>query len=104
MSWFAHLPAHELPDGTLLIDVRSTAEYMGGHLDGAINLPLPQFESELPHRAPNRDTPIVVYCASGARSEQALGVMQHQGYTQARNGGGANDLARQLKRQIKTGL
>ena len=104
MSWFAHLPAHELPDGALLIDVRSTAEYMSGHLEGAINLPLPQFETELPHRAPSRDTPVVVYCASGARSEQALGLMQHQGYTQAHNGGAATDLSRQLGRPIRPGL
>ncbi|HEY1091537.1 MAG TPA: rhodanese-like domain-containing protein [Burkholderiaceae bacterium] len=100
MNWFNNLAPSELPSGTLLIDVRSTNEYMSGHVPGAINLPLPHFEQELVHKAPELDTPIVVYCATGARSELALGWLQRSGYTRVCNGGGANELAKQLHRPL----
>ena len=47
MSWLGnlfggHAPAgHPIPEGALLVDVRSPAEYAGGHLQGACLMPLP---------------------------------------------------------------
>jgi rhodanese-related sulfurtransferase len=93
------LPAH-----ATLVDVRSTNEYMAGHLPGAINLPITQIEQEIVHRYPNRDTPLILYCASGARSEQALGMLQRLGYTDAHNGGSAVQLAQHLHERLQAGL
>lgn len=93
-----------LPSGAVLIDVRSYAEYMAGHLPGAHSLPLPQLEQEVAHRLPDTGTPVVLYCSSGARAEQALGLLQRLGYRDVHNGGAALALARQLGQSLRHGL
>ncbi|MGM9541080.1 MAG: rhodanese-like domain-containing protein [Candidatus Limivicinus sp.] len=37
---------------------------------------------------PDRETPLYVYCRSGARSGQALALLQQMGYRKAKNIGG----------------
>lgn len=93
-----------LPSGALLLDVRSYAEFMAGHLPGAHSLPLPLLEREVMQRAPDREAPIVLYCSTGARSEQALGLMLQLGYHAVHNGGAAVDLARRLGVPLQRGL
>ncbi len=93
-----------LPADTILIDVRSYAEYMGGHIVNALSVPLPQIEADVVHKVPDRAAPVIVYCSSGARSEQALGMMQHMGYSNVHNGGPAIHLAQHLGRPIQPGL
>jgi rhodanese-related sulfurtransferase len=60
-----------LGDGSaLLVDVRESDEFAGGHIEGAINMPLSQFQpSQLPDA--NGRT-IVLQCAGGVRSAKAL--------------------------------
>jgi len=70
-----------LKAGAKLVDVRTAGEYRGGHLDGAVNIPL----SDLPGRTRDlgsRNKPVVVYCASGVRSSQAVRFLAQQGYEQ----------------------
>lgn len=53
-----------------LIDVRSYAEFTGGHVAGSLNIPL----QEIPHRIQEIQelkTPLILFCASGNRSGQA---------------------------------
>jgi rhodanese-related sulfurtransferase len=77
---------------------------MGHHLPGSINIPLAQLAEEIVHRIPLRATPIILYCASGARSEQGLSLLQGMGYTDAHNGGGAVQLAERLHMPLQSGL
>ena len=94
-----------LPSGAaLLIDVRSYAEYMAGHLPGALCLPLPQLEHEVGHKVPDHQATVILYCATGARSEQALGLMQRLGYADVHNGGGALQLAQHLHLTLQPGM
>jgi phage shock protein E len=93
-----------LPAQALLIDVRAYSEYMAGHLPDAHSVPLPQLGEQIVHLAPDHATPIILYCASGARSEQALGLLQQQGYTEVHNGGGAVQLAQRLGLALQAGL
>jgi rhodanese-related sulfurtransferase len=93
-----------LPHPATLIDVRSTNEYMAHHLPGALHMPLAQLAEDIVHKVPLRATPIILYCASGARSEQALGLLQKMGYTDAHNGGGAAHLAERLQLKLQEGL
>ncbi len=93
-----------LPANATLIDVRSTNEYMAHHLPGALHMPLPQLAEEIVHKIPQRATPIILYCASGARSELALGQLQGMGYTDVHNGGGAIELADRLHMSLEAGL
>ncbi|MCV2360163.1 rhodanese-like domain-containing protein [Paucibacter sp. TC2R-5] len=90
-----------LPEDALLIDVRSYAEYMAGHLPDAHCLPLPQMSHLVSQMAPDHDAPIVLYCSSGGRAEQALGLLQRMGYTNVRNGGGAIALGKKLGKSIE---
>ena len=99
-----NFPEAPLPHPATLIDVRSTNEYMAHHLPGSMNMPLAHLVEDIVHKIPLRATPIILYCATGARSEQALGMLQKMGYTDAHNGGGAVHLAERLHMQLKEGL
>ena len=72
--------------GTLL-DVRSTMEFEGEHINGAINIPLDAIESKIKDIA-NMPKPILVYCLSGGRSGVATSILQQNGIADAYNGGG----------------
>ncbi len=67
-------------DGALLLDVRTQVEFERGHLDGATLIPLQQLEARLAEIAP-KDRPVVVYCASGARSRSAKSLLEGAGFT-----------------------
>jgi len=63
----------------LLIDVSEPAEYAAGHPGGARNVPLAQLEvaKALPS---NKALPLVLVCATGARSARAVAVVRKAGY------------------------
>ena len=68
-----------------IIDVRSYGEFMGGHVANSINIPL----QELPQRIneiKEMKQPIVLCCASGGRSGQAMMYLQDEGID-CKNGG-----------------
>ena len=71
-----------LTANTIILDVRTPAEYADGHVEGAINLDLEsgQFEAELPNLDPA--LPYIVYCRSGRRSGVAVETMKSSGFTQ----------------------
>ncbi len=62
---------NELPANACLIDVRSPAEYASGYIEGAISIPLGDLTQSITKAVPNKETEIVVYCQSGARSGAA---------------------------------
>lgn len=68
-----------------IIDVRTPAEFMGGHVAGSINIPLNEIEERL-QEIQEMPTPILLCCASGGRSGQATAYLQYQGIT-CENGG-----------------
>ena len=49
-------------EGVLVIDTRSAEQYAGGHIPGAINVPLSAWAEHLP-RLKAAKKPIVAYCA-----------------------------------------
>lgn len=68
-----------------IIDVRSYAEFMGGHVVDSINIPL----NEIPQRLEelkNIKAPLILCCASGNRSGQAQHFLTQQGI-ECYNGG-----------------
>jgi rhodanese-related sulfurtransferase len=75
-----------LPDGATVIDVRTPAEFAGGHVAGSVNIPLDTVQRELP-RFQAITGPIVLVCASGNRSGQATAWLRAQGLTNVENGG-----------------
>ena len=65
--------------GGLLLDVRSPGEFSGQHLDGAINIPVGELSGRMGELG-DKDRPVVVYCASGARSRAAMGILLDGGF------------------------
>ncbi len=72
----------------LLIDVRNPDEYAGGHISGAVSVPLGSLVQRIPKVAPSKDTEIVLHCLSGARSARAAEALTQMGYTNVKNMGG----------------
>ena len=73
--------------GAVLLDVRSPQEYREGHIPGSQNVPLQQLD-KVEEVKENKDTVLYVYCHSGARSRQAVSLLQAMGYTNVHNIGG----------------
>jgi phage shock protein E len=74
-----------LEQGAQVVDVRSIAEFAGGHAAGSVNIPLP----EVVERAGDldRNRPVIVCCASGTRSALAAHRLRGQGFKQVLNAG-----------------
>jgi len=64
----------------VLLDVRESDEWRQGHLEGAIPLPRGFLEIKVETAIPDKNTPIVAYCAGGVRSLLAAKVMREMGY------------------------
>lgn len=64
--------------GASIVDVRQPAEYSAGHIKGAVNVPLNNI-SKITNRI-NKDTDVIVYCLSGARSGSAVRQLKSMGY------------------------
>ena len=67
--------------GVTVIDVREPHEFAGGHIPGAINLPLSRFQ---PEQLP-ASKPAVFICQAGGRSRSALRRAHAAGATEARH-------------------
>lgn len=72
-----HLDAGEV---TLLVDVRSPAEFKSGHVPGAVNIPLQRI-GQATELAAHRDATIHLICQSGARSGRAQSLLARQGFS-----------------------
>ena len=65
----------------LVLDVREVYEFNLGHIKGAINIPWAQINRMIDSMIPNKNTPILLHCLSGSRSQRALNELLNHGYT-----------------------
>ena len=79
--------------GARIVDVRSPAEFKDEAYPGAVNIPLPLLPLRMKELEP-KSTPIVLYCASGARSGQGMRFLKQNGFTDVINAGGLDDMPR----------
>lgn len=99
MSWLSNIfssgPkvdfAELVKNGAQIIDVRSKPEFAGGHIRGAVNIPLNEITSKM--KKIKKEKPVITCCASGMRSGSAKAILQSNGY-EVYNGGGWNSLER----------
>lgn len=75
-----------IEDGAIIIDVRTPAEFQGGHVKGSKNIPLQQIQAK-EKEIMKLNKPVVFCCASGGRSGQATSFFKSKGLNCA-NGGG----------------
>ena len=85
-------PSVAIGEDTVVVDVRTPAEYAEGHLDGAINIDLqsPEFDTTISELDPEDE--YVVYCQSGNRSAQAVAAMEAAGFD-VQDAGGISEAA-----------
>jgi phage shock protein E len=74
-----------LKEGAQIVDVRSLAEFAGGHAPGSVNIPLPDIGERA--RELDRNRPVIVCCASGTRSAMAAHRLRRQGFSRVLNAG-----------------
>lgn len=67
----------------VVVDVCEAGEYASGHVAGARHAPLGELEQKLPGLVKNKATPVILVCASGARSGRAVSIARKLGYEQA---------------------
>jgi adenylyltransferase/sulfurtransferase len=64
----------------VVLDVRESDEWRQGHLEGALPLPRGFLEIKVESAVPDKNSPIIAYCAGGVRSLLAAKVMKEMGY------------------------
>lgn len=67
----------------VVLDICEPEEFAAGHVNGARNLPLSQFEEKLAATVKNKQLPLVLVCASGARAVRAEAMAKKLGYEKA---------------------
>jgi sulfur-carrier protein adenylyltransferase/sulfurtransferase len=86
---------HDQAGATVFLDVREREEWDEGHVPGAVHLPRGWLESRIEQTVPDREQPIVAYCASGNRSTFAARTLEELGYEHVVSlAGGINDWKR----------
>jgi sulfur-carrier protein adenylyltransferase/sulfurtransferase len=64
----------------VILDVRESDEWRQGHLEGAVSLPRGFLEIKVESTVPDKNTPIIAYCAGGVRSLIAGKALKELGY------------------------
>ena len=75
----------------LVLDVREQSEYAGGHIPGAVLLPVGSIDEDTAAAViPEKSATVLVYCRSGNRSKTAAAALAELGYTDVCEFGGIN--------------
>ena len=82
MSDFDTVTVSAIPDGATVLDVREDYEWVAGHAEGALHIPLDQ----LPARLDDLDPYLI--CRTGGRSFRAAQWLVGQGYSALNVAGG----------------
>ena len=87
-------------ENVIYLDVRSTLEWLAGHVEGAVHLPYDKVARDVGSALPDRSIPVVAYCASGGRALYIVETMREQGYTvvPVTNGGYRELIANGMKK------
>jgi sulfur-carrier protein adenylyltransferase/sulfurtransferase len=72
--------AAQLATDPVFLDVRERDEWDEGHIPGAVHIPRGSLESRVEGTLPERDRPVVIYCAAGNRSAFAAKTLEELGY------------------------
>ncbi len=66
---------------SVVIDVRTDAEWTSGHYSNARHIHIEELTQVLPHQVRDRSIGILFYCRTGHRAAAAARLAQHLGYT-----------------------
>jgi phage shock protein E len=102
MRWLTRILSPFLPapptlsddEDVVVVDVRSPGEFAGGHIQGAVHIPLQELPRRWRELRRHRDERMLVYCRSGRRSGMAVKLLRANGFARAENGGGIGAMRR----------
>ena len=78
-----------IAQGAVVLDVCEPADFAAGHIEGAVHVPFDErFGGVVAQAAPDRSTPVIVYCYVGGRSAMASQLLDQGGYEHVYDMGG----------------
>lgn len=77
----ASFQRHIADPKALLVDVRTSEEFSEGHIAGAVNIDWLADTFMTAAGRLDKGKPVLLYCAAGGRSEEALEALQKAGFT-----------------------
>jgi rhodanese-related sulfurtransferase len=83
------VPASELPEDAVVLDVREDDEWVHGHIDGATHIPMGEVPARL-DELPEGD-PLYVTCRGGGRSARVAAWLNQNGYDAVNVAGGMGE-------------
>lgn len=84
--------AERLKSGdSLLVDVRTRQEWDGGHIKGALHIPLHEIDRRKDELNRHETRELVCYCRTGSRSVMAAAKLRKHGFRSANMKGGIAD-------------
>jgi rhodanese-related sulfurtransferase len=86
MSDFQSVSVSGIPDGAKILDVREDYEWVAGHAEGALHIPLDQLPARIEELDPDED--VYVICRTGGRSYRATQWLVGMGYSAMNVAGG----------------
>jgi len=69
----------------VILDVRTAGEFAGGHIEGAVLIPVQEIQRRVGELADHKGDPVFIYCRSGNRSTVAAKVLIDAGFNQVIN-------------------
>ena len=73
----------KVADGGTILDVRETAEFAFGHIDGAKSIPMGELEERMDEL--DKEQPVYVICRTGKRSDLAAQTLVQNGFAKVWN-------------------
>jgi len=90
-------------EDAVVIDVRQPDEYIAGHLPESRNIPLGQLEERAAELDKFKDTPLIMVCQTGARSDSACKKLEKLGFSKLNNLAGGINACRDAGLPLKKG-
>ncbi len=83
-------------EGAVIVDVRSSGEFAGGHIPGSINIPLDRIQGKMAELKKSGRA-VITCCRSGNRSGMAKSILAAAGIRVV-NGGAWTSLQHQIRK------
>jgi rhodanese-related sulfurtransferase len=90
-------------EDAVVIDVRKSEEYVAGHLPESRNIPLSELDDRASELEKFKDTPLIIVCQTGARSEGACTKLEKLGFAKTNNLQGGINAWRDAGLPVKKG-
>lgn len=67
-------------ENAMVLDIRDTADFKGGHLVDSINIPSTQINNKLSELEKYKQTPVIVVCKSGQTASSTSKILKENGF------------------------